>query len=282
MPRAGSGTAVGTEVTNAPPSRTHTNASAPSPDRVQTRVDAVHPFAANLVLEIIAGADDALGSQPARLIRVGVTHGHYNPRAARGGELRREPANHSSRARHKHEVAVIHPSPIHEQPSGQAAHRERAALGKAEGVRQRREDRGWHRNLLSERADSHPRLRHEPEHPPPIDCLAGKIPALNLRKIGRAAHPRERPIGSGQVPRPERRCPNVDQLLAIDGRRVGNVGELQPLEPRKRVQNDGRTPRSLAQPRRSLPSRGDIVVAETRADPQACRNARLRRCCEGG
>jgi hypothetical protein len=27
---------------------------------------------------------------------------------------------------------------------------------------------------------------------------------------------------------------------------------------------------------------GDVLVAETRADPQACRNARLHRCCEGG
>ena len=100
-----------------------------------------------------------------------------------------------------------------------------------DGFGQRRKDRGGHGDLLGERPNAHPRLRHEPQHATAVDGLAGKVPALNLREFARAAHRHERALGTVPVPRTERRRTDLYQLLAIARHRIRHLGELETLRP---------------------------------------------------
>ena len=175
IPRAAPGTAPGTvvtEVTNAPPSRTHPKARDPKSGRIHARVDPGLPLPANRGLEFGPGIHDRLSPQPARLTGLAFAHGRNHPGAASPGELHRKPADHPSRARHEHDVAPAHRRGLDEQPRREATDRQRAALWEADGFGQRRKDRGRHGDLLSERPHAHPRLRHEPKHATAVDGLA--------------------------------------------------------------------------------------------------------------
>ena len=95
-----------------------------------------------------------------------------------------------------------------------------------------------HSNPFRECPEPHPWLSDEAENPPAVVGLARKVPPLNLRKGRGATRRGKRALALAISHGPERRRPDMYKLLVVGRNRIGDVGELQPVDAAEGGQND--------------------------------------------